>query len=260
MGALDPRLLRRARAVRVLLAADAALGVLAALLVLAQAVLLARVVARGLRRAALADVAAPLALLVAVVVARAASRLGVRGRRQARGDRRALAAPARRSSSGGSATGRRRSTARRAPRSPQPQWQASTRSRRRSPAICRSSCSPPSSLSPCSPGRLDRPRLQALMLLTLPLVPVFMWLVGRHTERRTRERRQALARLSTHFLDVVRGLPTLRAFNRGGAQARADRAGERRVPARRRWGRSGSHFSPAPCSSSRRRSGSRSSR
>ena len=32
------------------------------------------------------------------------------------------------------------------------------------------------------------------------------------------------ALLATHFLDVVRGLPTLRAFNRGEAQTRADRA------------------------------------
>jgi ATP-binding cassette, subfamily C, bacterial CydD len=58
-----------------------------------------------------------------------------------------------------------------------------------------------------------------VMLLTLPLVPVFMWLIGRYTEERTRERWQALQLLSTHFLDVVRGLPTLRAFNRGRAQA-----------------------------------------
>ncbi len=46
-----------------------------------------------------------------------------------------------------------------------------------------------------------------------------MWLVGRYTERRARERWQALALLSNHFLDVVRGLPTLRAFNRSRAQA-----------------------------------------
>jgi thiol reductant ABC exporter CydD subunit len=58
-----------------------------------------------------------------------------------------------------------------------------------------------------------------IMLLTLPLVPVFMWLIGRYTEQRTRERWQALRLLSAHFLDVVRGLPTLRAFNRGSAQA-----------------------------------------
>jgi thiol reductant ABC exporter CydD subunit len=63
------------------------------------------------------------------------------------------------------------------------------------------------------------PLSAGLMLLTLPLVPVFMWLVGRHTERRTQERWQALALLSTHFLDVVRGLPTLRAFNRAEVQA-----------------------------------------
>ena len=57
-----------------------------------------------------------------------------------------------------------------------------------------------------------------LMLVTLPLVPVFMWLVGRYTEHRTRSAGGAVL-LSTHFLDVVRGLPTLRAFNRGEAQA-----------------------------------------
>ncbi|HJS94235.1 MAG TPA: thiol reductant ABC exporter subunit CydD [Solirubrobacteraceae bacterium] len=53
-----------------------------------------------------------------------------------------------------------------------------------------------------------------IMALTLPLVPLFMWLIGRYTEQRTRERFQALRRLSIHFLDVVRGLPTLRAFGR----------------------------------------------
>ena len=46
-----------------------------------------------------------------------------------------------------------------------------------------------------------------------------MWLIGRATEQRTRERWHALRALSTDFLDVVRGLPTLRSFNRGGAQA-----------------------------------------
>ena len=59
------------------------------------------------------------------------------------------------------------------------------------------------------------------MLATLPLVPVFMILVGSHTARRTQERSEALTLLATHFLDVVRGLPTLRAFNRGTAQTAA---------------------------------------
>jgi thiol reductant ABC exporter CydD subunit len=60
-----------------------------------------------------------------------------------------------------------------------------------------------------------------IMLLTLPLVPVFMWLIGTYTEERTRDRWEALRDLSTHFLDVVRGLPTLRAL--GLAQSEAER-------------------------------------
>ena len=59
----------------------------------------------------------------------------------------------------------------------------------------------------------------AIMVVTLPLIPVFMALIGRYTESKTRARWAALTRLSNHFLDVVRGLPTLRAFNRGAAQS-----------------------------------------
>ena len=98
-----------------------------------------------------------------------------------------------------------------------------------------------------------------IMLLTLPLVPVFMWLIGRYTEQRTREQWSALRRLSTHFLDVVRGLPTLRAFGRGRAcRRRSPRSGRR--TAARRWRRCGSRSCRARCSSSPRRSASRSSR
>ncbi|MFL5824524.1 MAG: thiol reductant ABC exporter subunit CydD [Solirubrobacteraceae bacterium] len=58
-----------------------------------------------------------------------------------------------------------------------------------------------------------------IMLFTLPLVPLFMWLIGRYTEQRTRERWDALRHLATHFLDVVRGLPTLRALGRASEEA-----------------------------------------
>jgi len=57
-----------------------------------------------------------------------------------------------------------------------------------------------------------------VMAFTLPLIPIFGILIGRATEERAQARYAALARLSTHFLDVVRGLTTLRAFNRGEAQ------------------------------------------
>jgi ATP-binding cassette, subfamily C, bacterial CydD len=58
-----------------------------------------------------------------------------------------------------------------------------------------------------------------VMLLTLPLIPIFMVLIGRLAEARARSRWQELTMLSGHFLDVLGGLTTLRAFNRGEVQA-----------------------------------------
>ena len=219
MRALDQRLVRRARGVRALLAVDVALGVLAALLVLAQAVLLARVAARGFGGASLADVALLLGLLVAVVGTRAAAAYGfeIVGRRAAVNVLSEL------------------------------RLQLVERRLRRQPAALDGAES--AEVSTAAVGGVDAlettfarylPQVvlavtvpiavlvlvasidlvsAGVMLLTLPLVPVFMWLVGRYTERRARERWQALAQLSTHFLDSVRGLPTLRAFNRGETQA-----------------------------------------
>ena len=57
-----------------------------------------------------------------------------------------------------------------------------------------------------------------LLLVTLPLIPVFGILIGRATEHATLKRFRALQLLTVHFLDVVRGLPTLRAYRRGAAQ------------------------------------------
>ncbi|MFF2023030.1 thiol reductant ABC exporter subunit CydD [Streptomyces sp. NPDC058171] len=59
-----------------------------------------------------------------------------------------------------------------------------------------------------------------VVLVTLPLIPVFGALVGLHTARRTARQWQLLARLGGHFLDVVAGLPTLRAFGRERHQRR----------------------------------------
>ena len=58
-----------------------------------------------------------------------------------------------------------------------------------------------------------------IMALTLPLIPIFGILIGKVTQERTLRRFATLSLLSAHFLDVVRGLPTLRAFGRGRAQA-----------------------------------------
>ncbi len=54
--------------------------------------------------------------------------------------------------------------------------------------------------------------------LTVPLIPVFMVLIGNVTERQRRRRWSALSRLAYQFLDVVAGLPTLRAFGRAHGQ------------------------------------------
>lgn len=61
------------------------------------------------------------------------------------------------------------------------------------------------------------------VLLTLPLIPVFMVLIGLATEASNAKRWRALQRLSHHFLDVVSGLPTLLLFGRAKAQPAAVR-------------------------------------
>ncbi|MFF5206018.1 thiol reductant ABC exporter subunit CydD [Streptosporangium sp. NPDC000396] len=58
-----------------------------------------------------------------------------------------------------------------------------------------------------------------IVLVTLPLIPIFGALVGMHTKAVTERQWRALSRLGGHFLDVVRGLPTLRAFGRARFQA-----------------------------------------
>ena len=54
--------------------------------------------------------------------------------------------------------------------------------------------------------------------VTLPLIPLFMILIGLHTTARTARQWRLLARLGGHFLDVVEGLPTLKVFGRAKAQ------------------------------------------
>ena len=60
-----------------------------------------------------------------------------------------------------------------------------------------------------------------VIVLTLPIVLLFMVLAGLSAQRRTNEQWRTLERLSNHFLDVVEGLTTLRVFGRALAQRRA---------------------------------------
>ncbi|MEU0069036.1 thiol reductant ABC exporter subunit CydD [Streptomyces sp. NPDC006332] len=59
----------------------------------------------------------------------------------------------------------------------------------------------------------------AIIVGTLPLIPVFMVLIGWATQSRMDRQWRLLSRLSGHFLDVVAGLPTLKVFGRAKAQA-----------------------------------------
>ncbi|GAA5029627.1 hypothetical protein GCM10023258_26170 [Terrabacter aeriphilus] len=62
-----------------------------------------------------------------------------------------------------------------------------------------------------------------VVALTLPLLPVFAALIGQATAESTQRRWAALASLSGHFLDVVRGLPTLVTYGRARRQAQTVR-------------------------------------
>ena len=219
---IDRRLARRAQAVRVLLAVDAALGIGAALLVLAQAVLLARIAARGFDGAGLEELTLPLVLLVAAVAGRAVAAWGFEtaGRRAAADvlselrldlvERRLRdsAVRARRHGQrrGGDGCGRRRRRARddlRAATCPRSRWRSSSRSR-----CSRSSC-------PSIPSRAG------VMLLTLAAragVHVADRPVHGAANARAVGRRWPSSRRTSWTWSA--GLPTLRAFNRGEAQMR----------------------------------------
>jgi thiol reductant ABC exporter CydD subunit len=63
----------------------------------------------------------------------------------------------------------------------------------------------------------------AIIAVTVPLIPVFMALVGASTKARMARQARLLRRLAGHFLDVVAGLPTLKVFGRAKAQVAAVR-------------------------------------
>jgi len=59
----------------------------------------------------------------------------------------------------------------------------------------------------------------AILAVTAPLIIIFMILIGLLTEQRTRKRWERMSRLSSHFLDLVGGLATLRANSQAESQS-----------------------------------------
>jgi ATP-binding cassette subfamily C protein CydD len=221
MKPLDPRLLRRAREARVFLGASVLIGVASGVLIVVQAVLLAHGIAGVvLRGSGVTGVAWGLALVVVgrallvwaqeVVAQRAAAAVKSTLRRQVLEHSLKLG----------------------------PVWLSGERSSalttlltkglddmdpyfaRYLPQLVLASTVPAGVIGWMATGDLIA---AGTVLITLPLIPIFMALIGWATQARSRRRQHALAVLAHHFADVVGGLTTLKLFGRAKAQEAAVR-------------------------------------
>lgn len=59
-----------------------------------------------------------------------------------------------------------------------------------------------------------------VLLITGPIIPVFMMLIGKLAEKKSLQQWRALSWMSAHFLDMLQGLATLKVFGRSKDQAR----------------------------------------
>ncbi len=227
---VDRRLLGESRAARAHLALAAALGVLSAAAILAQAALLAFVIASAARsHATLASLEPELIGLAAVMVARAlldggfelSGRWGaVRVMSELRGRlvrRLLLESPERRPSAG--RTGELASTAVQGVDALEAYFAGYL------PQLVLATVVPIAVIGWVL--TLD-PIAAAVLALTVPLLVALMVLIGKGARAQAQRRWRALALLGAHFLDVVQGLATLRAYRREDAQAQTLRdVGER---------------------------------
>lgn len=228
MKPLDPRLLRHARAARRWIALSVGLGALTAGLVIAQALLLARVLSAAVAgTATVRDVRTPLIALAAVMLVRVAvTWLNERWAHRAAG---AVIAELRaRVVDHATALG--------------PRWLAGGAGAPLTTLVTRGL----DALEPYFVRYLPQlvlaatvtPAVLAVVLgldwvaavtiaVTLPLVPIFMVLVGRLTQDASHRRLATMERLGAQMLDLVAGLPTLRALGRErGPIARVRELGE----------------------------------
>ncbi|MFA7249511.1 MAG: thiol reductant ABC exporter subunit CydD [Dehalococcoidia bacterium] len=218
LRALDARLLRAARGAVVALGAAVALGAISALLAIAQATLLSSAIAAAVDGAGASALRTALIALAAVFAGRAIAGW-------------AQQAAAYRASVSVKSNLRRRLVERVATLGPR--WSSRARSgevvalatrgldaldayfARYLPQLALAVIVPIAVVVALATSDL----LAALTVaLTVPLVPAFMALVGIASERSTRGRWHALARLAHYFTDVVAGLPTLKVFGRSRAQ------------------------------------------
>ncbi|MEU2773869.1 thiol reductant ABC exporter subunit CydD [Streptomyces sp. NPDC007162] len=221
---IDPRLLRYARATRLFLVAVVGLGAVGAGLVIAQAMLIAEVVVGAFQHGhSVAELRTPLLLLVAVAVGRAlvswltelaAHRASAAVKSELRGrllDRAVALGPDWLS---GQRTGSLVTLATRGVDALDDYFS------RYLPQLGLAVVVPVAVLARI----VTEDWVSAAIIVgTLPLIPLFMVLIGWATQSRTDRQWKLLSRLSGHFLDVVAGLPTLKVFGRAKAQAESIR-------------------------------------
>jgi len=222
--AIDERLLRYARATRSFLLLSVALGVLGALLIVAQAWLLADVVAGAFTDSeSVAELRAPLLALLGVLLARAAlawgaelaaARSSARAKSELRGELLARVADLGLDSSREQRSGELAILASRGIDALDGYFSLYL------PQLLLAVIVPLIVIA----AVLTRDWISALIIAaTIPLIPLFMALVGATTREHMDRQLGALSRLAGHFLDVVAGLPTLKVFGRAKAQAAAIR-------------------------------------
>lgn len=217
---IDPRLLHHARATRLFLIAVVALGAVGAGLVIAQAMLIAEVVVGAFQHGLTAgDLRTPLVLLAAVAVGRAlvgwltelaAHRASAAVKSELRGrllERATALGPGWLS---GQRTGSLVALATRGVDALDDYFS------RYLPQLGLAVVVPVAVLARI----VTEDWVSAAIIVgTLPLIPIFMVLIGWATQSRMDRQWRLLSRLSGHFLDVVAGLPTLKVFGRAKAQA-----------------------------------------
>jgi thiol reductant ABC exporter CydD subunit len=218
MRPLDPRLLRLSRPARRYLALTVAVGIATAALALVLAWTVATALARTqLDHADLADLRVPLAVLLAVVLARAA----LSGLQETAGHR----------------AGARVKTHLRAAvlaRAAEPGWRSPVSTGAQATLVTRGIDALDGYVAKFLPQLVLACVVPVVVLVqiavidwvsgviiavTLPLVPVFMVLVGLHTQKSTVRQWRSMSVLAGHFLDVTAGLPTLKVFGRARAQS-----------------------------------------
>ncbi|MGN9755589.1 thiol reductant ABC exporter subunit CydD [Streptomyces sp. SD31] len=221
---IDPRLLRYARTTRLFLIAVVGLGAVGAVLVIAQAMLIAEAVVGAFEHGmSAAELRTPLLLLAAVAVGRAvvawltelaAHRASAAVKSELRGrllERSAELGPGWLS---GQRTGSLVSLATRGVDALDDYFS------RYLPQLGLAVVVPVAVLARI----VTEDWVSAAIIVgTLPLIPIFMMLIGWATQSRMDRQWRLLSRLSGHFLDVVAGLPTLKVFGRAKAQAESIR-------------------------------------